>query len=434
MSSNEESSQINETSLLDTLRVLTSVVAPTVAKGVIKRRPSVEALAQHHGLDTKALQLLQDLRRKYGSDPLQLNVLLRSQVLILDPKHVAQVLSLTPIPFGSASKEKRSALRHFEPSNILIADPEQRSQLRPIHEHALATNSRIHPFASRFSHIIPSELSPLFSSETLDWTAFSTAWSKITLRIALGDSARDDNDLIDDLDYIRQKANWGFMAFTDKSRLESYQAKVNKYISKREEGSLVSRLPGGNVDLASQVAQWLFAFDAAAMATFRALALLGAHPQEQERVFGEARGSGEEKPFTRGVLLESLRLWPTTPAILREATEDAEIGGRKVEKGTGVAIFAPFFHRDNETLGFADKLAPEQWADKEAILEKGLVPFSAGPAMCPAHNLVPMVASLVMCGLVKERKIELVHPQLDVEALPGTLNNFEVKLRLSMRG
>lgn len=440
MSFNEETTQVNETSLLDTLRVLTSVVVPTVAKGVIKRRPAVEALAQHHGLDAKAVQLLQDLREKYGTDPLQLNILARSQVLVLDSRHVAQVLDGTPVPFSSASKEKKSALRHFEPTNILIADPEQRRQLRPIHEHALFTNSRTHPFASRFSSIISSELSPLLSQETIDWTAFATVWSRITLRITLGDRARDDQDLASDLDYIRQNANWGFLAFTDHTRLESYQAKVDRYITNPEEGSLVSRLPSGSgIDLASQVAQWLFAFDAAAMATFRALALMGSHPQEQHTVFVEATvgETQNEKPFTRGVLLESLRLWPTTPAILRDAiNDDAQIGGKKIEKGTGVVIFTPFFHRDDQTLGkeVADKMDPRQWADKEqVVLEKGLVPFSAGPAMCPAHNLVPLVASLVMCGIVGIKKVALVKPELDAEKLPGTLDNFEVVLRLEER-
>lgn len=431
----------NETSLFDTLRVLTSVVAPTIAKGVIKRRPSVESLAQHHGLDTKALELLQDLRRKYGSDPLQLNVLLRSQILLLNPEHAAEVLLNTPVPFGSASKEKRSALRHFEPGNILIASPEERARLRPVHEHALATGSKIHPFVSRFANVVTDELRPLLaSSETeVDWKDFSAAWSKLTLRIALGDNARDDKSLVETLDQIRRTANWGFLALTDHSRLDQFREQVAKYLDgpDRQEGSLASRLPqhaDESVDLPSQVAQWLFAFDAAGMATFRALALLGAHPQHRERVEAEARASGET-PLARAMLLESVRLWPTTPAILRETNRDAEIGGKKVEQGTGIVVFAPFFHRDDETLGpVAHRLSPELWAGKDEVdLEKGFVPFSAGSAMCPAHNLVPAVASLVVCGLAREREISLIHPQLDPEKLPGTLDNFEIKLKLSKR-
>ncbi|KAK3984504.1 cytochrome P450 [Cladorrhinum sp. PSN332] len=232
------------------------------------------------------------------------------------------------------------------------------------------------------------------------------------------------------------EGNWGFLAFTDHNKLERYQELVTKYLEKREEGSLVSRLPKNkdNIDLASQVAQWLFAFDAAAMATYRALALLAAHPKEQDTAFQEAKlEAGVDRPFTRGAFLESLRLWPTTPAILQELTEDHQIGGKLIKKGTGVVIFTPFFHRDNEKLPFANKLSPDRWKDEEVIIEKGSVPFSSGPTICPAHNLVPMVASLVMDGGLKGAKIRLIRPELDVENLPGTLNKFEVELNLSVR-
>jgi hypothetical protein len=289
--------EMNKASLVDDGRVLASLIAPTIAKGTIKRRPSVEALAQHHGLDTSALQLLQDLRRKYGSEPLLVSLLLRSQVIVLDPKDVDQVLQETPEPFSSASKEKRSALRHFEPSNILIADPEQRAELRPVHERALATGQRIHPFYEHFHAIIDEELQHMFDEQfsgesefEIDWDTYAKAWSRITMRITLGDSARDDKDLIDTLDEIRQRVNWGFMAFAKHEKLDHYQARVSEYLEKREDGSLVSRLTkNSDLDLASQVAQWLFAFDAAALATNRALALLAVHSKEQDKAFREAQ-------------------------------------------------------------------------------------------------------------------------------------------------
>ena len=60
------------------------------------------------------------------------------------------------------------------------------------------------------------------------------------------------------------------MAFTDHSKLKHYQARVSEYLERREEGSLVFRFPkGSGLDLASQVAQWLFAFDAAALALLK---------------------------------------------------------------------------------------------------------------------------------------------------------------------
>jgi hypothetical protein len=309
MSSQPQTTELTEVGFVDSLRVLISVIAPTIAKGVIKRRPSVEALAQHHGLDSKALQLLQDLRKKYGSNPLLVHIFFRSQVLVLDPSHVAQVLSETPVPFGSASKEKTSALGHFEPGNILISGPEERAALRPVHEHALATNDRTHPLAGRFQDIIKEEINRLFQTTgdkaefDLNWDNFALAWCKTIQRIALGDSARDDEQLVHDLDDIRQRANWGFMAFSDKKRQESVHARLAKHLERREEGSLVSRLPqNSNLDLVSQVAQWLFAFDAAAMATFRVLALLGCQPDRQSAVFEEAKAAaGMDRPLTRCV-------------------------------------------------------------------------------------------------------------------------------------
>lgn len=90
-----------------------------------------------------------------------------------------QVLEGTPIPFGQATKEKKSALEHFEPGNLLISDPERRKQLRLVHEEALATKQRVHPFAERFNHVINEELDSLLQSMNdndemeLDWDRVS---------------------------------------------------------------------------------------------------------------------------------------------------------------------------------------------------------------------------------------------------------------------
>lgn len=96
-------------------------------------------------------------------------------------------------------------------------------------------------------------------------------------------------------------------------------------------------------------------------------------------------------------------------------------------------MFSPFLHRDHERLEFADRLAPEQWLDKEVDLEKGLVPFSAGPAICPAHNFVPMVGGLAIGAMAGKANVELVKPELDPKALLGTLDHTEVKLKLEKR-
>lgn len=422
---------------VDMLRVIATVLTPTIAKGVIKRRPSMVAFAQRRDLDTKAVRLMQRLRKKYGSDPLLLSLPFRSQLLLLNPADVAEVLAATPVPFTPATREKRSALDHFEPGNVLISDPPRRAELRPVHEAALATGKKIHPFAQRFDDIVRQELESMIArtdqtTSELDWSEFSATWFRIVRRIVLGDAARDDVGFTDLLDDLRRRANWAFATVANRSKLGEFEERMCGYLNRREAGSLVSRLPDREgLELQSQVAQWLFAFDAAGIASFRALAVLACRPDYQASVASEAAISSLDRPFTRGCFLEAVRLWPTTPAILRELTEKHEMAGRSVDKGTGVIIFAPFFHRDTERLAFANRMAPEIWdgADENLPLS-GLVPFSAGAAICPAHNLVPLVASLLLANLLSACQLSLPQPRLDPENLPGTLDYSGIRLRL----
>ncbi|NKF33757.1 cytochrome P450, partial [Pseudomonas sp. BGM005] len=87
----------------------------------------------------------------------------------------------------------------------------------------------------------------------------------------------------------------------------------------------------------------------------------------------------------RSCLLEALRLWPATPAILRHLTTEIRSADRIVPSGAGVVIFAPFFHR-NPALLYANRMEPSIWGENDALPDAGLVPFSAGPVICPAHN------------------------------------------------
>jgi hypothetical protein len=422
-------SVVSEASRSDTLKVLTSVVLPTFGKGVIIRRPSVEGLTAGFNLDLKAVRLMQQLRRKYGAAPLLLNIPFRPQLLLLDAKDVELVLSRSPQPFSPATREKRAALNHLEPGNVLISDPPRRAQTRPYHEMALATFERHHPLASRFQAVIDEEIGLIIHADErkeLDWPRFSRAWFRIVRRLVLGDSAREDEGLTDLLNRLRGRANWAFFLRQDRKLLKEFQRNVQSYANRCEAGSLVNFGPKDrSIDLPGQIAQWLFAFDPAGMATFRTLALLATYPEHLAAAQAEALAGETERPLTRACFLEALRLWPTTPAILRETT--TEIADPKVKEGVGIIIFTPFFHRDDANLDFAHRMEPSMWSDDDALLVKGLVPFSAGPAMCPAHNLVPLVATMAIGAILARALINLRSPAMDPKALPGTLNHFALK-------
>lgn len=157
---------------------------------------------------------------------------------------------------------------------------------------------------------------------------------------------------------LRERANWAFLAPKDPELRERFLARVRSRIEQGETGSLSSFImrarKTGETAPEHQVPQWLFAFDAAGIATFRTLALLAAHPEQLERAWEEIRRGNREGrrslPFLRACVLESLRLWPTTPLVLRETTAETEWETGRMPAHTHVLIFAPFFHRDDRRL------------------------------------------------------------------------------------
>jgi cytochrome P450 len=185
-----------------------------------------------------------------------------------------------------------------------------------------------------------------------------------------------------------------------------------------------------------QPPQWLFAFDPAGMTTFRALALLATHPEQAERARQEIRSregtSWELLPFLRACVLESLRVWPTTPMVLRETTHETTWEAGTLEAGTGILIYAPFFHRDDRRLPYADRFTPDLWLEERTREDWPLIPFSAGPAICPGRNLVLLATSAMLAALLDEREVHLVSHQMGPDRpLPALLDNYSLRFTVS---
>src|SRR4051794_33150282 len=105
--------QLVRASLRDTLAIFNDVLLPTLAKGVIIRRPRVVALSAALDLDARAVRRLEKVRATYGEGPVRLRIPGRSQVIVLAAEHAERVLRETPEPFRADSSEKRAALNHF---------------------------------------------------------------------------------------------------------------------------------------------------------------------------------------------------------------------------------------------------------------------------------------------------------------------------------
>lgn len=437
--------ELPKATLADTLAVIADVALPTIAKGVILRRPSTVALAERLQLDRRAVRRMQALRDRYGTGPLLLPIPGRLQAIILDPEHVKRVLDESPEPFAAATVEKRAALSHFEPRGVLISHGPVRTDRRRFNEAVLDADRPVHRLAERFVQVVDEEMAALLGEARrageLTWDDFVAAWLRMVRRVVLGDAARDDHALTDMLTALRSDANWAFL-MPKRTRLRRhFFERLSRYLARAEPGSLasiVAQTPDTPpLDPPQQVPQWLFAFDAGAIATFRALALLASHPEQaalaREEIARHADAVRSDFPYLRASVLESVRLWPTTPMVMRETTRDMAWESGTMPARTSVMIFAPFFHRDDHRLAFADRFSPDVWLEGEAASDWPLIPFSRGPIVCPGRNLLLMLASTVLARLLATDTPQLRSPSRlsPNRPLPATLNHFSLRFGLS---
>jgi cytochrome P450 len=424
-------------SLGEALGFLSSVVLPLLAKGVILRRPSVVGMAQRLGLDRGAVRTVQRLRDRHGPGPVLLPIPFHSYALILSPEHVSRVLARSPEPFATASDEKRAALAHFERHGVLVSDSAARAARRPYNEAVLDFPHPLHRFAARFYEVVQEEAAELIAAAEakgeLDWGLYAPAWWRMARRVVFGDSAREDHALTDTIARLRADANWAFLQPRRRQLRARFMEQLNDRLRQAEPGSLAAIMastPSSKLtDPSGQVPQWLFALDAPARASFRTLALLGTHPAQGAKATQEAAAAQgpSELPFLRACLLDTLRLWPTTPVVLRQATSSVEWEGGTIRKGTGLIIYAPFFHRDATRLPQADRFAPETSLEGRPE-EQGIVPFSDGPAQCPGRNLTLMLSSMMLAAMLRRGFAPAGPARLDpAQPLPATLSAYELR-------
>ncbi|MEV5438415.1 cytochrome P450 [Streptomyces sp. NPDC052682] len=112
--------------------------------------------------------------------------------------------------------------------------------------------------------------------------------------------------------------------------------------------------------------------------------------------------------YTRQVLNEALRLWPTAAAFAREAVEDTLLGGRvPLRAGQGVVVMAPMLHRqpvwgDNPELFDPSRFTPEAEATRPVHAFK---PFGTGERACIGRQFALHEATMLLAMLVHRYRL-----------------------------
>ncbi|MFA9429388.1 cytochrome P450 [Egicoccus sp. AB-alg2] len=430
---------VPQASAADTARAVNLVLLPLLARGLIVRRPPIVAGAEKLDLDRRAVRELQRLRHRYGPGPLRLP-LPRDLALVLDPEHAKRVLAESPEPFRPGNLEKRHALGHFQPYGVLASHGTMRDDRRAYNEKVLDTPSPIHCLAGDLLTKVREEADAVLAigeaTGRITWDDFIQRWYRMVRRVVFGDHAADEPETTELLGSLRADANWGYLKPKNRRKFERFEVRLLQHLARAEPGSLAHLMhetPSSAITVPHmQIPQWLFAFDPAGIATWRALALLEGHPEAAARARDEVAGVDLAQPheleYLRACVLESLRLWPTTPGILRDTTQDTVWESGVLPVGTGIVIFAPFFHRDDERLEFADRFEPSLWTGDHDPDAWPFVPFSAGPVVCPGRNLVLLLTSAMLGSLVQRHEYRLpASRHLDPTAsMPSIYDPFHV--------
>jgi cytochrome P450 len=131
-----------------------------------------------------------------------------------------------------------------------------------------------------------------------------------------------------------------------------------------------------------------------------------------------------------------MRLWPTTPVLVREAlTPDTlgslgslgSLGGVPVAPGQQVLIHNGFQHRDRESYHLADVFSPESWP--EAWADYRFNHLSHGPQVCAGVGLALLLGKAVLAALLSRERYVLLKPALDPSRpLPHAYDYFALTL------
>ncbi|SOB86242.1 cytochrome P450 / NADPH-cytochrome P450 reductase [Streptomyces sp. 1331.2] len=112
--------------------------------------------------------------------------------------------------------------------------------------------------------------------------------------------------------------------------------------------------------------------------------------------------------YTRQVLNEALRLWPTAPAFSREAREDTLLGGRiPLRAGETVFVSTPMLHRDPAWGDNPELFDPSRFDDEPEAARSphAFKPFGTGERACIGRQFALHEATMLLGMLVHRYRL-----------------------------
>ncbi len=138
--------------------------------------------------------------------------------------------------------------------------------------------------------------------------------------------------------------------------------------------------------------------------------LLDDHPdvyeslrEESDRVVTGDRSSIDEYAdleYTQHVVAETLRLYPPTTGINRQAVERVTLDGYELPEGAQFLIPQWIPHRDERFWDDPETFDPDRWTTTTDRPEYAYFPFSGGPRSCIGNDFARQELTLALATMV----------------------------------
>ncbi|MEJ1285079.1 family with sequence similarity 149 member A [Cricetulus griseus] len=174
-------------------------------------------------------------------------------------------------------------------------------------------------------------------------------------------------------------------------------------------------------DIREEVDTFMFeGHDTTAAAINWSLYLLGSYPEVQRKVdkelddvFGRSLRpvtleDMKKLKYLDCVIKETLRIFPSVPLFARSLSEDCEVAGYKISKGTEAVLIPYALHRDPKYFPDPEEFQPERFFPENS---KGrhpyaYVPFSAGPRNCIGQKFAVMEEKTILACILRRFWVE----------------------------
>src|SRR5436190_4380356 len=148
--------------------------------------------------------------------------------------------------------------------------------------------------------------------------------------------------------------------------------------------------------------------------------LVSQNPEVEKRLRAEINSCWPENfgglAYTRQVIDESLRLYPTIWSVGRRCTQEDELAGYTIRKGMNVVV--PIFHYHGDTRFWTEprKFDPDRFTPERRPAPDSMTyfPFGAGPRSCIGNHFA-LQELMIMTALFYQRFTFRVEPGFIVE-------------------